>query len=252
MSLLQDILDQKRVEVAQLRTADWLPAKGRPKPTMASRSKLQLIAEIKPASPSAGQLNTELSIAERARCYEDNGADMISVLCDEKFFKGSFQNLELARTMTSLPLLAKDFIIDESQLQAAAHHGASLALLIVRCLSQSQLEHLILTCRQLDLEPLVEVFTRDEATRALKAGAASIGVNARDLDTLEMDQVRAQDVISCLPDEVNRFYFSGVKSADDLGPLKAERVQGALIGEVLMRTGSPGPLLKKLSEGSRF
>lgn len=248
MSLLNDILEQKRVEILQLRKQQWQPATARPKASMRATDHLNLIAEIKPASPSAGWLNQELSIEERALAYESGGADMISVLCDQQFFHGSFTNLKKARNSSTLPLLAKEFVLDEVQLEVAAHFGASLVLLIVRCLEQAQLQHLVASSRELGMEPLVEVFTEAEAERAIKAGATSIGVNARDLDSLEMDKSRAQRVIQVIPAAVNRYYFSGVKEPADLEPLKSQGLQGALIGEVLMRTADPASLLGRLSE----
>ncbi len=246
MSLLDEILAQKRLEIIELRKAQWEPAAGRPVANMRSAEKLKLIAEIKPASPSAGMLSQAMSVEQRALAYEQGGADMISVLCDEHFFQGSFRNIQKARTSTQLPLLAKEFVLDEVQLEAAAHYGASLVLLIVRCLDEVQLQNLVSASKELGLEPLVEVFTQSEAEKALKAGASSIGVNARDLDTLEMNPKRAAQVLELIPEEINRYYFSGVKHPQDLQGLKAQGIQGALIGEVLMRADDPLPLLSLL------
>jgi indole-3-glycerol phosphate synthase len=150
-----------------------------------------LISEIKRRSPSAGALSTRLSVAERAAAYERAGASMLSILCDSHFFDGSYEHLREARAATRLPLLCKEFVVDEVQLDVARAFGADAVLLIVRCLSAERTVELVRAARERELVPFVEVATEDELGIALSAGADLVGVNAADLDTLQMDAARA-------------------------------------------------------------
>ena len=248
MGVLQSILDAKRQDVAELRTAR-LPAPPPRRPIALARAPggpLHLIAEIKRRSPSAGALSTALGVAERAAAYERGGAAIISVLCDTRFFDGSYHHLELARAATRLPLLCKEFVIDEVQLDAARAYGADAVLLIVRCLSAARLRPLIDAARERDLVPVVEVVSPAESQLALDADAEIIGVNARDLDTLEMNPARARSVLAALPAECIAVHLSGLKTPDDVGLVRASRADAALIGEALMRQDDPEPLLQSL------
>jgi indole-3-glycerol phosphate synthase len=207
---------------------------------------LRLIAEIKRRSPSAGALSTALSVAERAGAYERAGARLISVLTDRHFFDGAYENLQQARASTSLPLLCKDFIIDERQLDAARAYGADAALLIVRCLGAAELPRLVQAARSRELVPFVEVVTEDEAHRALDAGAELIGVNTRDLDTLAMDPAGAERLLKLLPASVTRAQLSGIRSPEAVARVAQSGVDAALIGEALMRADDPEPLLRQM------
>jgi indole-3-glycerol phosphate synthase len=207
-----------------------------------------LIAEIKRRSPSAGALSTRLGIGERARAYERAGASAVSVLTDESFFDGSFLHLQEARAACALPLLCKDFVIDERQLDLAQAYGADLVLLIVRCLDAARLAELVVRARERDLEPLVEIATQTEAELALSAGARVIGVNARDLDTLAMDAERAAAVLAALPADVTRVHLSGLATPDDVERIAKTGADAALVGEALMRQDDPEPLLRRMLE----
>lgn len=254
MGILSDILAKKRSELSSLRMRK-LPAPPSVVPPVDlkrnSDQPLRLICEIKNKSPSAGVLSTKLSITERARSYEANGAAMISVLCDGPFFDGSFEHLLEARAGCNLPLLCKEFIIDECQLDAAQAFGASAVLLIARCLGNNQLARLIGASTERGLCPLVEVFTEAEALATIQAGAVFVGVNARDLDTLEMNTERAARVVNLFPTEMTVAHLSGIKSTTDVQIVARGRADAALIGEVLMRQHDPGPLLTSLVEASR-
>lgn len=245
MSLLDRIVDQKRQDVAELRRVR-LPAPPALVPMRLARGQkdpMRLICEFKRRSPSAGELSAALTVEERARAYEECGATMMSVLCDSTFFGGGFEDLQRARGACSLPLLAKEFVIDELQLDAARAYGASAALLIVRCLSDARLRELIAACHERGLEPFVEVVSAEESERALAAGATLIGVNARDLDTLQMDGQKAQQLLEALPRSTTRAHFSGVKSPEMVREISRTGVDAALIGEALMRADDPRPLL---------
>lgn len=260
MGVLERILETKRREIAQLKADAALlkadtaqprgePARYRPRPIDLRRrtaDPLHLITEIKLRSPSAGELSRVLSIADRASAYERGGANMLSVLCDAEYFDGSYQHLTEAREACALPLLCKEFVLDEIQLERAVAHGADAVLLIARCLSPERLGELVAAARSRSLTPLVEVFTQDESAAALRAGADWIGVNARDLDTLVIDVELARSILDELPPHVTRVHLSGLKTPADVQSVSQTRVDAALIGETLMREDDPEPLLRAL------
>jgi indole-3-glycerol phosphate synthase len=245
--VLARILAKKREELPNLRRLK-LPDAPVPRPFSLQRSsgKIQLIAEIKFRSPSAGPLSTVLSAAERAVAYERGGASMISVLCDSSFFDGAFAHLAEARAASKLPLLCKEFVIDEIQLDAALAYGADAVLLIVRCLNPDRLTVLVEAARARQLEAFVEIATADEAKLALDAGATLIGVNARDLDTLEMDAQRVAQILAALPGSVTRVHLSGIAGTGDVRRVAESPADAALIGETLMRQADPEALLRSL------
>lgn len=253
MNMLARILDTKRGELDQLRR-ERLPAP----PALRSfdlrrspGSPLRLITEIKLRSPSAGELSRALSIADRARAYERAGASMLSVLCDATYFDGAYQHLAEARAASSLPVLCKEFIVDEVQLDAARAYGADLVLLIVRCLEPAQLERLLRAAAERGLGVLTEVHAPEEVPIALDAGAELIGVNTRNLDTLEMDRARAEHVLAALPERVIRVHLSGIREQAQVRACARSRADAALIGETLMRQDDPVPLLSQLVAAAR-
>jgi indole-3-glycerol phosphate synthase len=209
---------------------------------------LRLITEIKRRSPSAGALSTKLSVAERALVYARGGAAMISVLCDSPFFDGSFAHLREAREAINAaglktPLLAKEFVLDETQIDEARAHGADSVLLIARIVTHDRLRELVAKSRSVGLEPLVEVIDEDELSAAIDADAKIIGVNARDLDTLEMDAARAARVLAAIPDDRVRAHLSGLKTSEDVAHVARTEADAALMGEALMRMDDPTELL---------
>ena len=246
-AILAQILATKREELAGLRQLKLPAAPGaRPFSLARENGKIKLIGEIKFRSPSAGPLSTALSVAERAQAYERGGADMISVLCDARYFDGAFSHLAAARAACSLPLLCKEFVIDEVQLDAALAYGADAVLIIVRCVSADRLSALVREARARRLAAFVEVMTEDESKLALDAGATLVGVNARDLDTLQMDATRTARVLANLPAGVTRVHLSGIARPDDVRRVAASPADAALIGETLMRQDQPEPLLRSL------
>jgi indole-3-glycerol phosphate synthase len=249
VGLLNDILTQKSRELAALRARKLPDAPALRKVALAradNAGRLSLIAEIKRRSPSAGRLSTRLSIAERAAAYERGGASMLSVLCDQQFFDGEYQHLSEARAVTQIPLLCKEYVIDEIQLDAARAFGADAVLLIVRCLSPLRTRELIQATRARGLLPFVEVANDEELHVALDGGAELIGVNARDLDTLAMDAERAARVLSAIPDGVVRVHLSGLAGPADVIRIRDTRADAALVGQALMRLEEPEGLLRSL------
>lgn len=258
MGVLTEIVASKHAEVQRLRQrAPEVLSKSHgfsPRPTSLFREPgqaLRLIAELKLRSPSAGPLSRRLSVEERAQVYQAGGASMMSVLCDGPFFDGDYSHLARARRVSDLPLLCKEFVVDEIQLEYAAVNGADWVLLIVRCVEPATLERLVNAATALGLGALVEVYTPEEVNIALDAGATVIGVNSRDLDTLEMRPEQAARILAELPNHVTSLHLSGIKTPADVVPLAQGRVHGALIGEVLMRQDDPLPLLQSLASAAR-
>jgi len=245
--VLARILAKKRDELPALRALK-LPAAPGPRAFSVRRGShgLKLITEIKFRSPSAGALSTALSVSERARAYQRAGASMISVLCDETFFDGAYAHLAQARAACELPLLCKEFVIDESQLDAAVAYGADAVLLIVRCLTEERLQELTLAARARKLEPFVEIVSDEESKMAVGAGATLIGVNARDLDTLVMDAARPARLLAELPASVTRVHLSGIARPEDVQRVADSPADAALIGEALMREDQPEARLREL------
>lgn len=215
---------------------------------------LRLLAEVKLRSPSAGALQPAGAGGEggaRALAYARAGASLVSVLCDGPFFGGSFEHLDAARRALdahglAVPLLAKEFVLEEVQLDWARAHGADSALLIARIVTPERLATLVAAARERSLEPLVEVYDEDELRAALDADARVIGVNARDLDTLVIDTARAAALLAAIPGDRVAIHLSGVKNAEDVRALAGSRADGALVGEALMRADDPEPLLRAM------
>jgi indole-3-glycerol phosphate synthase len=263
VSRLERILASKRAEIALLRREEPSPVTIRRGPLdvakMLQRSAgepLRIITEIKKKSPSAGPLSTKLDVAARAEAYATAGASMISVLCDGPFFDGSWDDVLAARTRLDrlardVPVLAKEFVLDEAQIARARAAGADAVLLIARIVSPERLRELYAAARVHDLEPLVEVVDEKELDAALACSARVIGVNARDLDTLAMDAARAARVLAAIPADRVAIHLSGIKTPDDVRAVAAGRSDAALIGETLMREDDPGPKLRALVDAAR-
>lgn len=203
---------------------------------------ISLIAEIKRASPSRGDLNPSLDPADLARTYERGGARAISVLTEPEFFKGSADDLASARAATSLPTLWKDFVIDSVQVAYARSVGADAVLLIVRILSDDRFAELLREIRDRGMCPLVEVFDERDLERALEAGADVIGVNHRDLETFEEDPTATKRLRPLIPDQVALVAESAISSRAGVEELEAIGVDAVLVGEALV--GAPDSAAK--------
>jgi indole-3-glycerol phosphate synthase len=209
-----------------------------------------VIAEIKKASPSKGLIRADFDVEWLAQRYEAGGAAALSVLTDEPFFQGSLRNLALASAAAQLPCLRKDFTVDEYQiLEARAHHGDAI-LLIAAALSDAEVKRLARTARSLALDVLVEVHTAGELDRVLGAlgesGADAIGVNNRNLKTLDVELNTSLELVERIPASVVRVAESGIATAADLARLRGAGFSAFLIGESLMRQADPGAALAAL------
>jgi indole-3-glycerol phosphate synthase len=215
------------------------------------RERVQVIAEVKRRSPSAGVIRDDLEPGERAALYAGRGAAAISVLTDGPHFGGSVADLRAAASAVSVPVLRKDFILDELQIVEARAAGAAAVLLIVRALSPERLESLLAFARSARLDALVEVHTAAELDRALKAGADIVGINSRDLDTLRIDVASAWELLAMVPAKPVAVTESGMHTREDVERAAVAGADAVLIGTALSRAGDPGQLLQGLAEVPR-
>ncbi len=198
-----------------------------------------VIAEVKRASPSKGDLAPIEDPAALAREYEAGGARCISVLTEQRRFSGSLDDLRAVRCAVEIPILRKDFIVSSYQIWEARAFGADLVLLIVAALEQSALVSLVERTRSLGMTPLVEVHAPDEVHRAVDAGATVIGVNARNLATLEVDSTTFERVAPLIPDPCVRIAESGIRGPRDLIAYAEIGADAVLVGESLVTGGDP-------------
>jgi indole-3-glycerol phosphate synthase len=252
--ILDDILKSKREEVRLLREKLKLPVKQSRLPKLRdfkkaiSRSAISLIAEVKAASPSAGVIIKEYSPDALARAYEKAGASAISVLTDQSYFKGSIDDLIKVRKAVRLPILRKDFIIDEAQIYESRLAGADAVLLIVRILEQEQLENFIKLINDLDMTALVEAHSIKEAKAALDAGSEVIGINNRDLNTLKIDLSTTVNIINELPQLMKKVIVaeSGITEKSQVELFSSIGIKAVLVGEALLKSPDAGAKIKEL------
>ncbi|MGE0871605.1 MAG: indole-3-glycerol phosphate synthase TrpC [Kofleriaceae bacterium] len=211
---------------------------------------VRVLAEVKRASPSAGPIRPGADPAEVAAEYADAGASAISVLTDREFFDGALEFLASCRARVPVPLLRKDFIIDSYQVAEARAAGADAVLLIVAALSPAQLAELLAAATSVGLDALVEIHDRAEADVALAAGTTLLGINHRNLKTLEIDMSLTPAIAPQLPPGVVLVAESGIRTAADVSQLGAAGAHAVLVGEHLMRAASPGAALRALREGA--
>jgi indole-3-glycerol phosphate synthase len=215
------------------------------------RPAVALIAEVKRRSPSAGAIREDLDPGERAALYAAHGAAAVSVLTDGPFFGGSIQDLARAAERCQVPLLRKDFILDEVQILEASAAGASAVLLIVRVLGPKRLSSLLRFTDDVGMDALVEVHTRAELDTALEAGSQIIGVNSRDLDTLIIDVESAWKLLSDVPGDRIAVAESGLRGRSDVALAAGAGADAVLIGTALSAASQPERLLRELSEVTR-
>ena len=250
--VLDAILAQTRSRVAALqgRAAD-LEKRARAAPTAkaflrADGQTVGVIAEVKRRSPSQGAIRVDLDPVRHARAYERGGAAAVSVLTEEAHFGGSIDDLARVAAAVSLPVLRKDFVLDAVQILEARAAGASAVLLIARILTASQLRDLARSARGWDLAPLIEVHAPTELDAALAAGPGVLGVNARDLDTLEIDLAGAEAIIRRVPPEVVVVAESGVEDREDVERLAAAGADFVLVGTSVARQDDPEKAVRTL------
>ena len=245
MSALDDIIAGVRVDLAARQAVvglDQLKERCRrvdpaldPMPVLRGRG-VSVIAEVKRSSPSKGHLAEIADPAALAQAYQAGGAAAISVLTEGRRFHGSLDDLIAVRVAVSIPVLRKDFIVSSYQLFEARAAGADLVLLIVAALTDDELSCLVERATSIGLTPLVEVHTEDEVARAVQAGAQIIGVNARNLATLEVDHSTFARLAPLIPDGIVKIAESGVRGPHDVIERAREGADVVLVGEALVRS----------------
>lgn len=244
MNRLEEIVAHKRTEIERLRPrAETLHRqalernefRGFHAALKSETGRLAVIAEVKKASPSAGVISESFDPVEIALSYERHGAGTISVLTDEKFFQGALEHLVEVRKSVRLPILRKDFVIDEIQIAEAAAAGADAILLIVAALDQGKLVDLLGAAAKYQLDVLVEVHSLEEMERAIDADAGIIGINNRDLTTFHVDLAVTERLSEEAPNDVVLVSESGIRTKADVERVRACGVNAVLIGEALMR-----------------
>ena len=258
MTLLDEIVAHKRIEVAQAMRAvpaDAMRARaeGRGEPTRGFRAALRaaprprVVAELKRRSPSRGEIRPDFDPVGCAKAYADAGAAALSVLTDARWFGGDLALLEAVRGAVSIPLLRKDFVVDAYQVDEARAHGADAVLLIARVLAPTALRALRERAAGLGLDALVEVHDEAEADAALAAGADLVGINNRDLATFETNLAVTERLAPRLAGSgVVLVGESGIFTHDDVRRLEAAGVDAVLVGEALMRAPDVGRALTEL------
>ena len=255
MSVLESILEGVRADLAdrerRVPFEDMKERAARARPPLDAMAALRgpgigVIAEIKRRSPSRGELAVIDDAAWLAREYAAGGARMISVLTESRRFGGSLADLDAVRAVVEVPVLRKDFVLSPYQVHEARAHGADVVLLIVAALEQAALEALLDRVESLGMTALVEVHTAEEADRALEAGAKLVGVNARDLHTLEVDRDVFGRIAPGLPNEVLRVAESGVRGTADLLTYAGAGADAVLVGEGLVTSGDPRGMVAEL------
>ena len=199
---------------------------------------MSLIAEVKRASPSAGPI-AEVDSAGQAAAYAQGGAAAISVLTEPRHFDGSVADLRSVRGRTSIPVLRKDFIVHPSQVIQSRAEGADAVLLIATAVTESELEELRCVAEEMGMSALVEAHTEADLGRALASGARMVGVNARDLETLEVDGDRAFELAAKVPPELVLVIESGIRTRKDVLRAGEAGAHAVLVGEALMRSADP-------------
>ena len=245
---LSRILEQKAREVEKMEQEELQPL--RESYRLAEylknhQERLQIIAEVKKASPSLGDINLDVDIVQQAQTYETNGAVMISVLTDEVFFKGHLEYLREISSQVHIPTLNKDFIIDEKQIIRARNAGATVILLIVAALSEERLKELYDYATELGLEVLVETHNLAELEVAHRLGAQIIGVNNRNLTTFEVDLHTSVDLAQYFKDDCFYISESAIFTEGD-AKRGAPYFNGILVGTALMQAEDVAQRIKEL------
>ena len=261
-SILNKIVTNKKKEVEKAKKA--LPMEkileslvsappSRPfKPILTGGRGITLIAEIKKSSPSKGSLVAKWDPKDLAKTYHANGARAISVVTDEKFFKGSLDTIAIVKKVCPLPVLRKDFIIDPYQVYESRYHRADALLLITSLFTQTKdLRKMIQLSLNMSMLPLVEVHTADEMKKAVRAEAMFIGINNRNLTTFKVDLNNTLKVMKKVPEDVIFVSESGIHSKEDAIKVYEAGVKGILVGEALLKSKNRAELVAELASVGR-
>ena len=205
-----------------------------------------IIAEVKLASPSAGIIADKSQVLEIVQDYREGKADAISVITEKYFFKGDTNFIAQIKKQTGLPILQKDFVVDSYQILESRVSGADALLLIAKIIPVDKLKEFVDVCLEIGVEPVVEINDEEDLTKALETKARIIAVNARDLDTFEVDVEKACELIGKIPEKFLKLGFSGVNSREEVEKYQAARVKGILVGTKLVKSESRKEFLEGL------
>ena len=254
MTILDQIIASKKkevalkksvVSVAQLENSDLFNNKTNSLSKSIVNSPFGIIAEHKRRSPSKATINNSFSVEEVVKGYENAGASGISILTDMQYFGGSLEDLLLARASVQIPLLRKEFIVDEYQLLEAKAFGADAILLIAAVLSKQEIKQLSQFAQSLALEVLLEVHNQEELEKSMMPSLDLIGVNNRNLKTFEVSLQNSIELANHIPNDFVKISESGITTTDDIKLLRSQGFQGFLIGENFMKTDNPGKSLEQ-------
>ena len=255
---LKEILAHKRSEVESLRKRGLPDGRGTGffpvrdfKKAISRPDRIGLIAEIKFASPSAGVIRERTDPCAIGRMYEEHGVSAVSLLTDSRFFGGDLGDLPRLKEAVSVPLLRKDFILDEIQVRESILYGADAILLIARILSKEELKELIAVSKALGLTPLTEIHDRDDLEKAVDGGAEMIGINNRNLDTFEVSLQTTLDLAPLIPKGCIKVSESGISGKEEIGLLRRSHIQAALVGTSIMRSDDMTVRLRELAHACR-
>jgi indole-3-glycerol phosphate synthase len=240
---MKEILANKLSEVENLRKRGLFTSRKNDLPpirdfkaAISLPGRIGLIAEIKFASPSAGVIREKMDPCAIGKIYEDAGAVAVSLLTDNRFFGGDLDELPRLKKFVSLPILRKDFIIDEIQVRESLLYGADAILLIARILSREQLKELIVLCKELGLASLTEIHDRHDLEKAVDCGSEIIGINNRNLETFEVNLHSTLDLIPLVPEKCIIVSESGIFDKEDIQLLRRSGVQAVLVGTSIMES----------------
>lgn len=242
--ILSKIINEKRKEIEQARIkmpehqlkelAGKIYIKSSFKRNISRPHHINLIAELKKASPSKGIIRGDFNPVKIALTYQANGASALSVLTDERFFEGHLKTLKELKDRVTIPLLRKDFIIDEYQIYESLYWGADAILLIAQILTGEELEGFYKMAKGMGMDVLIEVHNEEDVAKALKSGASIIGINNRDLTTFKVDITTTQRLLRIIPENKVRVSESGIKTYEDVMFLKSLGINAVLIGETFL------------------
>jgi indole-3-glycerol phosphate synthase len=257
---LNEVLKEKKIKVkawksqcpiAELKERIKLVEKRPFKDIFSKRGvkEVKIIAEIKRSSPSKGELKRDLDIPSLLGAYTNGGAAAISVITEEKYFSGSLAFLERARTLTTLPLLRKDFIVDEYEIYQAKAFGADALLLISEALERGQIKEYLQLAKEIDLDVLIEIHSMKSYEKIADLDNFLLGINNRDLYSLKIDLSTSEEILKDIPKEVTVVIESGIKDRDDIERFLKIGVSNFLIGTNLVLSDDPEKMLKELIKG---
>ena len=259
-TILDEIVSQKRIEILEKQKTQsiesfrnsenfLLPVKSA-KASILDKSKSGIIAEFKRKSPSKGFINKDANVKEVVSGYEKYGASVVSVLTDEQFFGGSFDDFQQAKEVLNIPVLRKDFIVDEFQVYETKAIGADLMLLIAECLTKDEVYHLAKTAKEIGLEVLLELHSEDQLEK-VNEFIDLIGINNRNLKNFEVDIEKSKQILKQLPTDLIKVAESGISHPKTVKELRQAGFQAFLIGENFMKADNPSQAFEQFVKESK-